>query len=93
MSTLTDVIQQCDEAMQRGEALDVDALCLKHPGLPKLRDHLAVLMSLQEDLSELFGGTQPLGPPPADAIEVDGYKLVERVGMGGMGGPGGLPRR
>ena len=68
MSTLTDVIQQCDEAMQRGESLDVDGVCLKHPGLPSLREHLGVLISLQQDLSELFGGTQPLGLPPADAF-------------------------
>ena len=85
MGTLTDVIQGCDEAMQRGEPLDIEAVCLKHPDLPQLREHLDALVSLHQDLSALFGSTQPLGPVSAVDIDVDGYRLIERLGMGGMG--------
>ena len=54
-----------DEAMQRGEPLDIEAVCLKHPDLPQLREHLDALVSLHQDLSALFGSTQPLGPVSA----------------------------
>lgn len=85
MTSLTDVIQACDEAMQRGEPVDVDEMCALHPEHSQLRMHLDALASLKSDLNELFGGTEPLCIEGADIPKVAGYVLLEGLGMGGMG--------
>ena len=85
MADVTEILERYDEALQRGEPQSVDELCRAHPEIPNLKEQLIGLSRLHLDLDEFFGPSLSVAPISGDAPSIEGYKVVECLGTGGMG--------
>ncbi len=85
MADVTEILERYDEALQRGEPQALDEVCRAHPDIPDLKEQLLGLSRLHSDLDEFFGLPLATSPKPQGAPTIDGYRVVECLGTGGMG--------
>ena len=80
-STLADLLTRALDAIERGEPIDVEALCADHPG------HRAAVAAALRRSRELPGLHRAAASADAavGSVLVDRYRLVERIGAGAMG--------
>jgi len=85
MADVTEILERYDEALQRGEPQSVDALCRAHPDIKDLKIQLLGLSRLHLDLDEFFGPPLRVEAHRDEPPLLDGYRVIECVGTGGMG--------
>jgi serine/threonine protein kinase/tetratricopeptide (TPR) repeat protein len=83
-SDADEIVGLCRERLERGERLDVDAICREHPSIGGvLRERLAVLLLIHG------AGAPPTpdgaGGTPLVGAAVGSWRLVAELGSGGMG--------
>jgi hypothetical protein len=82
---LANAVADFHDMRARGEAIDAEAFCRKHPHLATLRSQIETLDRLEVllDLPDAAGAPSP----PAEALpeRLSGHKILSEIGSGGMG--------
>ncbi len=92
-SVLENLIEDCTNRLQAGEAIDVAELAARHPEhaerlrrlLPSLEMMAEVGRTAGRPLAAGSPGTDALGPPQAGPFELGDYHVLRMIGRGGMG--------
>jgi serine/threonine-protein kinase len=87
--SLEDLIEECTNRLQRGEAIDVDALAQLHPAhadrLRRILPSLQVMAQLGHSaVREITGLAIPADGSPGLG-ELGDYRILREIGRGGMG--------